>query len=445
MKLILYIIIVLISINLAYSDPTQIDRRQYYSFGEKLISEIYYKNIPNSDSIKLFVLFRIQYNSLSFILVKEPTYKADVLIEIECRDKEGIIRRRMEWNKILTVNSYEATQSKTDYLAGLIETNLLADSYSIKIKHLSSTATKNLIIDLPLKYYDIKDNCKTDNIPIFTQISADNKLKPPILGGKLPFTSNKNVLFFKHCTNEPQEIMTYYRIKKTSSDKSTFDWDAEVDLSGRAEFIKNTDISFNDYDGKIIAIIDTIPATNQNQSIGLLKIEIPPDKLYPGTYQLQIFKSGSSDTLTTKFEVIWDLMPLSLQRIDYAIKMTYYIMTDEEFAYVNSGSERLKTSKLLAFWSKHDPTPNTPHNEAMAEYYQRVDYAFFNFQTISEKDGAATDRGKIYILNGPPTRIERDLSQSKTKEIWHYDNLKKKFVFELLSVGNYRLIEIIEA
>ena len=38
---------------------------------------------------------------------------------------------------------------------------------------------------------------------------------------------------------------------------------------------------------------------------------------------------------------------------------------------------------------------NTPYNEEMAEYFSRVDYAFYNFQTINQKDGAKTDRGKI--------------------------------------------------
>jgi hypothetical protein len=41
-----------------------------------------------------------------------------------------------------------------------------------------------------------------------------------------------------------------------------------------------------------------------------------------------------------------------------------------------------------------------------------------------------SDRGKIYILYGPPTNIERVLDPSAGfKETWTYEKLKRSFVF----------------
>ncbi len=429
----------------AFSELLQIDRRQYYSYGQKIVSELHYNDIPGTDSIALFILFRIQYNALDFVLAGESQYKTDISIEVECRDNEGIIRRRAYWNKPFIVNNYEATQSKTDYVKGLIKTNLLSGQYLIKIKLTSNNVSKSITTDLPLAYKGTRNECRSDSLMTILQYNINNELISPILARKVSFTSSRNVIFMKYCPSESTETITYYSIKKLKSDKAIFDWDADINFIGKAEFLKNKEITFDEKNGEIIAILNDAKNTMVNRVTGLLKIDIPPDRLYPGLYQLDLFQSGKLDTFQTQFEVIWDMMPLSLMRVDYAIKAAYYIMTDEEYSSINSGSEREKLKKLLDFWKKHDPTPDTPFNEAMAEYYKRVDFAYFNYQTVTEKDGAMTDRGKIYILYGPPTNTVRDLGPSKTKEIWYYQNIKKQFVFELLSVGNYRLVEINDA
>ncbi len=57
------------------------------------------------------------------------------------------------------------------------------------------------------------------------------------------------------------------------------------------------------------------------------------------------------------------------------------------------------------FWLDRDPTPGTPANEFKDEYDRRVAYANEHFTTQSGIPGSQTDRGKMYILNGPPDEI----------------------------------------
>jgi len=78
----------------------------------------------------------------------------------------------------------------------------------------------------------------------------------------------------------------------------------------------------------------------------------------------------------------------------------------------------------------------------MAEYFRRVDYAFTSFRTLKEENGVLTDRGKIYILFGKPTAIERSLAPGgPPRELWKYSSLNKEFMFEDPSrQGNYKLI-----
>jgi len=80
------------------------------------------------------------------------------------------------------------------------------------------------------------------------------------------------------------------------------------------------------------------------------------------------------------------------------------IITDEErkaFKKLTKDEERENFTEN--FWLVRDPTPDTPENEFRDQYYERVDYA--NDKFTSGIAGMRTDRGKMYILNGPPDEI----------------------------------------
>jgi GWxTD domain-containing protein len=57
------------------------------------------------------------------------------------------------------------------------------------------------------------------------------------------------------------------------------------------------------------------------------------------------------------------------------------------------------------FWARRDPSPETLGNEYRQIFWERVQEANRLFLD-SPKVGSLTDRGKIYILYGPPSRIE---------------------------------------
>lgn len=55
------------------------------------------------------------------------------------------------------------------------------------------------------------------------------------------------------------------------------------------------------------------------------------------------------------------------------------------------------------FWARRDPTPSTPVNEYRDLIQQRVQFADAQWTTAKVK-GSETDRGKVFILLGSPTR-----------------------------------------
>jgi len=62
---------------------------------------------------------------------------------------------------------------------------------------------------------------------------------------------------------------------------------------------------------------------------------------------------------------------------------------------------------IRRFWERRDPDPRTPENEFRLVFWHRVREANRLFDD-TPLPGWKTDRGKIYILLGPPTDIERD-------------------------------------
>ncbi len=82
-----------------------------------------------------------------------------------------------------------------------------------------------------------------------------------------------------------------------------------------------------------------------------------------------------------------------------------YIITDEERAVFESlTTPEEKESFIEQFWRRRDPDPDTPENEYREEHYRRIAYANDRFSIGAP--GWKTDRGRVYIINGPPDSIE---------------------------------------
>ncbi|MDH4272959.1 MAG: GWxTD domain-containing protein, partial [Candidatus Aminicenantes bacterium] len=93
------------------------------------------------------------------------------------------------------------------------------------------------------------------------------------------------------------------------------------------------------------------------------------------------------------------------------------------------------------FWKKRDPTPETEENEYKDTYFQRIEEANLLFRDGNEP-GWIQDRGRIYILLGPPTNREtypRGITfYGKPVEIWYYGYFPIWFIDAAWN-GTYRL------
>lgn len=97
------------------------------------------------------------------------------------------------------------------------------------------------------------------------------------------------------------------------------------------------------------------------------------------------------------------------QQVDYYEKwlkehVVYVITEDEKSVFEGLNTPEEKERFIEQFWLRRDPDPRTPANEFKTEHYRRIAYVNENFH--SGQAGWKTDRGRIYIIHGPPTEIE---------------------------------------
>lgn len=114
------------------------------------------------------------------------------------------------------------------------------------------------------------------------------------------------------------------------------------------------------------------------------------------------------------------------------------ITEDERRAFLALSTNEERAQFIEIFWDRRNPDPESPTNAFKEEHYRRIAYADEHF--ASGIPGRKTDRGRMYIIWGPPDEIEshptggaydRPLEQgggSTTTypwELWRYRHLEE--------------------
>ena len=112
-----------------------------------------------------------------------------------------------------------------------------------------------------------------------------------------------------------------------------------------------------------------------------------------------------------------------------------------------------KRNFLTRFWTRRDPTPGTPRNEAREQFYDKVDFANRNYRrTGQDQAGWKSDRGRIYLRKGAADEVLRRGAESAGGslqsralpwEVWHYTTSGKDafYIFvDRAGSGSYALV-----
>jgi len=82
-----------------------------------------------------------------------------------------------------------------------------------------------------------------------------------------------------------------------------------------------------------------------------------------------------------------------------------WIISDEERkAFMQLSNDEERDQFIESFWQRRNPDPDSEDNEFKDEHYRRIAYA--NEHYAAGVQGWRTDRGRMYIIYGPPDEIE---------------------------------------
>jgi GWxTD domain-containing protein len=124
----------------------------------------------------------------------------------------------------------------------------------------------------------------------------------------------------------------------------------------------------------------------------------------------------------------------------------YIITPAEREVFLGLPNEAERGRFIERFWRKRDPDPATPANEFQRQYYLRIALAdkFFGNSGVA---GWRTDRGRIFILLGPPHEIQRDFNvagasgtgrfDTETWQYWGLPNPKLPYNVEFVFIDRY--------
>lgn len=201
--------------------------------------------------------------------------------------------------------------------------------------------------------------------------------------------------------------------------------------------------------------LDTTYELNQTSNVQHYRLPIDIAILAPATYDLKIavkpaehfvenVKENSSETF---FSIPRRTTPSVPVELDREIAPLVYITISSEMDSLKQGTFEEKRKKLTGFWLAKGHGDTAVASAMRKEFYKRVDSTNERFETALTR-GWQTDRGRIYILYGPPDQIENhdnnlspgSFRNSPPYQVWYYYKLKLRFVFlDEFGTGDYRL------
>ncbi len=126
---------------------------------------------------------------------------------------------------------------------------------------------------------------------------------------------------------------------------------------------------------------------------------------------------------------------------EWLSRVRYLITPQERKVFLELPAAERAAAKE-EFWSRRDPNPETEENEFRTQYFDRMKRADEMFMGEG-RPGWMTDRGRIFILFGPPSeRLTYPMeSRGRCREVWYYGAFPVVFIDEACS-GNFVLTAI---
>lgn len=372
----------------------------------------------NKSRIDVYV--QVPYEELRFFKDGE-SFVARYEVTMSVYTAQQQLVHEHSWNVDVRLDNFAQTTSNKLYSLSQRLLEIDPGNYQVDLQVIDSESRKSARVKRAMLVTDYsKDSLSLSDIMLVSRLSTEGEKKSivPNISGNVGQLAEGFFLFFE-----------VYNEAHLDS----------VELTWRIYNAKKEKVYQNSQ-------TEAIPAQKTQTFLKVENLNLPVGNYFmtveatPVKSKREAGKSIEANTSRT-FTVRWSDLPITITDLDKAVDQLIYIANFSEMDYIREAKDpNEKRQRFLEFWTKRDTDPQTPRNELMEEYYQRVDFANKNFSHYME--GWKTDMGMVYIRLGPPENIERHPFDNNNKpfEIWYYYQLNRQFIFvDESGFGDYRM------
>jgi GWxTD domain-containing protein len=377
---------------------------------------------------RLEVYYKIFNDKLSFVK-SENKFQASYELALTILDKDNQQITASSIEEDYLVDKYEETTSSENFLVNQMTCSVPSGEYKARIKLTDLVSHQSWMVEKPIQITDLGPK-KT----VLSGIEFAQTISEQVSTSKFNKNGKEVIPSVSRIFGEPvSKMFLYYEIYPAKEEDKSL--------------ILKHSFQNNRTKRKVRTVIDTLEnegmTVTQFDSLGVGDL---PEEEYTLTLELLSSKNKSIAAVHEVFWIEWSI--LSFLKTDYlkAVEQLRYIASPEEMEELKKAKEEERLKKWTEFWKSKDPTPGTPENELMNEYFRRIKYANLNF-SVSNKKGYLTDMGRIYVIYGHPDEVERYPFEmdKKPSVTWYYykNNIEVLFVDET-GTGEYELKAIYE-
>ena len=165
-----------------------------------------------------------------------------------------------------------------------------------------------------------------------------------------------------------------------------------------------------------------------------LEIPIPSERFTPGVQRFRVELEGDgrgrieerTTTLQARVSQAWFLL-----NPEDALDVFEIIASRDEWRALREAPRGEWPARVEEFWAGRDPTPGSDARTYREQIQERMEAAATLFLEPFRRPGWKTDRGRILLEFGPPTRRtvrEGDLDATPS-ELWEYEAPRRVFFF----------------
>lgn len=170
-------------------------------------------------------------------------------------------------------------------------------------------------------------------------------------------------------------------------------------------------------------------------------IAIAPESLPVGELRLWATVEATGDSAQAmalvSFSDRW-----VITNFDDILSLLRYFGEDQVIADMRAADPRDQAGLWREFWVETDPDPMTPENEALTQYFRRVEIANVRFREAGDP-GWLTDRGEVYIGLGEPDEVlDQSSALQGQRRVIRWTYVRERLVLDFIDetgFGRFRI------